>query len=144
MNSARVAPGIRRAISDAREALDPGVAERESRAVALCAAMTAQSLASELRTFTGDPAEVTRQRRRAELLAAELGALENLCAELVPDANNAASRRRQCFDCSDAKGCAPYQDVQAEAIDSGDIGWLPAPGFILAACPLGNGAGGQS
>lgn len=78
--------GIRRAARGVRLALDPGLAEREMRAVALSAAMTAQALAEALRHFGGEPAEARGQRRRAELLAAELGALEGLCGE--------AARRR--------------------------------------------------
>lgn len=80
MNREGVSPGIRKALERARLAMDPEQAERERRAVALCAALSAQSLFNGLKRFRDDPAEAARLRRRAELLNAELATLERLCA----------------------------------------------------------------
>ncbi|WP_461210371.1 hypothetical protein [Desulfocurvus sp. DL9XJH121] len=79
MNGSAVSPGIVRALEGARRALDPGIAERERQAVALCASMAALGLSNALRRFSGDAAEAVSLRRRAELLTAELETLENLC-----------------------------------------------------------------
>lgn len=87
MRTPTLTDGIRRAVRDARLALTPGLAEREMRAVTLSAAMTAQALADALRHFDCDPAEAKRQRHRAELLVAELRALEGLSEEARHQAN---------------------------------------------------------
>lgn len=90
MNNAVVSPGIRRALGRARQVLDPELAAREGRAVVLCSAMTAFSLFNSLKKFSGDQAEASRLRRRAELLVSELKTLEALFGAVADVRNETA------------------------------------------------------
>lgn len=72
--------GIRRALGQARRAVDPELAQREMLAVRNTAALSAHQALNRLKHFEGDYAELERIRVSAELLLSEVKALQQLCA----------------------------------------------------------------